>query len=72
MLNKPFLIVIYHSSLVKATINAARVSNLRNRVSQFYTSYLILMCAQVFPILLCPLSSNIHVKKISVYYLSFM
>jgi hypothetical protein len=32
MRNKPFLIVIYHSSLVKAAINAARVCKLRNVV----------------------------------------
>jgi hypothetical protein len=30
MRNKPFLIVIYHSSLVKAAMNAARVCKLRN------------------------------------------
>ncbi len=29
-MNKPFLIVIYHSSLVKAAMNAARVCKLRN------------------------------------------
>jgi hypothetical protein len=34
MLNKPFLIVIYHSSLVKATINAACVCKLRNVVNK--------------------------------------
>ncbi len=32
MRNKPFLIVIYHSSLVKAAMNAARVCKLRNGV----------------------------------------
>jgi hypothetical protein len=32
--NKPFLIVIYHSSLVKATMNAARVCKLRNGVKK--------------------------------------
>jgi hypothetical protein len=32
MWNKPFLIVIYHSSLVKAALNAERVSKLRNGV----------------------------------------
>jgi hypothetical protein len=31
--NKPFLIVIYHSSLVKAAINAASVCKLRNGVN---------------------------------------
>jgi hypothetical protein len=30
MLNEPFLIVIYHSSLVKGAMNAARVCKLRN------------------------------------------
>jgi hypothetical protein len=30
MRKKPFLIVIYHSSLVKTALNAARVCNLRN------------------------------------------
>jgi hypothetical protein len=32
MRNKPFLIVIYSSSLVKAAMNAARVCKLRNGV----------------------------------------
>jgi hypothetical protein len=32
MRNKPFLIVIYNSSLVKAAMNAARICNLCNRV----------------------------------------
>ncbi len=32
MRNKPFLIVIYHSSLVKAAMNAACVCKLRNGV----------------------------------------
>jgi hypothetical protein len=32
MRNKPFFIVIYHSSLVKAAMNAARVCKLRNSV----------------------------------------
>jgi hypothetical protein len=34
MWNKPFLIVIYHSSLVKAIMNAARVCKLRNGVNK--------------------------------------
>ncbi len=34
MRNKPFLIVIYHSSLVKAAMNAARVCKMRNGVSK--------------------------------------
>ncbi len=34
MRNKPFLIVIYHSSLVKAAMNAARVCKLRNGVNK--------------------------------------
>ncbi len=34
MWNKPFLIVIYHSSLVKAAMNAARVCKLRNGVNK--------------------------------------
>ncbi len=34
MRNKPFLIVIYHSSLVKAAVNAARVCKLRNGVKK--------------------------------------
>jgi hypothetical protein len=33
MLNKPFLIVIYHSSMVQAAMNAARACNLR--IAQF-------------------------------------
>jgi hypothetical protein len=32
MQNEPFLIVIYHSSLVKGAMNAARVCKLRNGV----------------------------------------
>jgi hypothetical protein len=32
--NKHFLMVIYHSSLVKAAINAARVCKMRNGVSK--------------------------------------
>ncbi len=34
MRNKPFLIVIYHSSLRKAATNAARVCKLRNGVKK--------------------------------------
>ncbi len=34
MRNEPFLIVIYHSSLVKGAINAARVCKLRNGVKK--------------------------------------
>jgi hypothetical protein len=34
MRNKPFLIVIYHSSLVKAAVNAASVCKLRNGVKK--------------------------------------
>jgi hypothetical protein len=34
MRNKPFLIVIYRSSLVKATMNAARVCKLHNGVNK--------------------------------------
>jgi hypothetical protein len=34
MQNKNFLIVIYHSSLVKAAMNATRVSKLRNGVKK--------------------------------------
>jgi hypothetical protein len=33
MRNKPFFIVIYYSSLVKATMNAARVCKLRSEYS---------------------------------------
>jgi hypothetical protein len=40
MRNEPFLIVIYHSSLVKGAVNAARACKLRNgvkkRLSFFY------------------------------------
>ncbi len=40
MRNEPFLIVIYHSSLVKGAMNAARLCKLRNgvkkRLSFFY------------------------------------
>ncbi len=34
MRNEPFLIVIYHSSLVKGAMNAARVRKLRNSVKK--------------------------------------
>jgi hypothetical protein len=34
MRNEPFLIVIYHSSLVKGVMNAARVCKLRNGVKK--------------------------------------
>jgi hypothetical protein len=34
MLNEPFFIVIYHSSLVKGTMNAAPVCKLRNGVKK--------------------------------------
>jgi hypothetical protein len=34
MRNEPFLIVIYHSSLVKGTMNTARVCKLRNGVKK--------------------------------------
>jgi hypothetical protein len=34
MRNEPFLIVIYHSSLVKGAMNAARVFKLRNGVKK--------------------------------------
>jgi hypothetical protein len=34
MRNKPFLIVIYHSSLVKAAMNAGRLCKLRNGVKK--------------------------------------
>jgi hypothetical protein len=36
MRNAPFLIVIYHSSLVKGTMNAARVCKLRKRLNFFF------------------------------------
>jgi hypothetical protein len=34
MWNEPFLIVIYHSSLVKGAMNAARLCKLRNGVKK--------------------------------------
>ncbi len=34
MRNEPFLIVIYHSSLVKGAMNAARVCKLQNGVKK--------------------------------------
>jgi hypothetical protein len=34
MQNKPFLIIIYRSSLVKTAINAARICKLRNGVNK--------------------------------------
>jgi hypothetical protein len=43
MWNKPFLIVIYHSSLVKAAVNAALVCKLRNvltkRLNFFFSQW---------------------------------
>ncbi len=42
MQNKPFLIVIYRSSLVKAVMNAVRVCKLRNGVNitpQFFFNF---------------------------------
>jgi hypothetical protein len=43
MPNKPFLIVIYRSSLVKAAMNAARVCKLRNGVNKTPQFLLCLM-----------------------------
>jgi hypothetical protein len=34
MRNEPFLIVVYHSSLVKGAMNAARICKLRNGVKK--------------------------------------
>jgi hypothetical protein len=34
MWNEPFLIVIYHSSLVKGAMNSARICKLRNGVKK--------------------------------------
>jgi hypothetical protein len=39
MWNKPFLIVIYHSSLVKGAMNVARVCKLRNGVKKTPLQY---------------------------------
>jgi hypothetical protein len=43
MRNEPFLIVIYHSSLVKGAMNAARVCKLRNVVKKTPQFLLFLM-----------------------------
>ncbi len=43
MRNKHFLIVIYHSSLVKAAVNAARVCKLRNGVKKTHQFLLFTM-----------------------------
>jgi hypothetical protein len=43
MRNEPFLIVIYHSSLVKGAINAARVCQLRKSVKKMPQFLLISM-----------------------------
>jgi hypothetical protein len=43
MRNEPFLIVIYHSSLAKGTMNAARVCKLRNGVKKMPQFLLFLM-----------------------------
>jgi hypothetical protein len=45
MQNKHFLIVIYHSSLVKAAVNAARVCKLRNGVKNTPQFLLFLMAS---------------------------
>ena len=45
MRNKPFLIVIYHSSLVKAAMNAARICKLRNGVKK-NPQFLLLLLAK--------------------------
>jgi hypothetical protein len=39
MRNKHFLIVIYHSSLAKAAVNAARICKLRNGVKKASISF---------------------------------
>jgi hypothetical protein len=39
MRNEPFLIVIYHSSLVKGAMNAARVCKLRNEVLKKHLNF---------------------------------
>jgi hypothetical protein len=41
MRNEPFLIVIYHSSLVKSARNAARVCKLRNGVKKKTPQFLL-------------------------------
>jgi hypothetical protein len=43
MRNEPILIVIYHSSLVKGAMNAARVCKLRNGVQKTPQFLLFLM-----------------------------
>jgi hypothetical protein len=43
---KPFLIVIYYSSLVKATMNAARICKLNNSVNKM-PQYLLFSMANV-------------------------
>jgi hypothetical protein len=43
MRKKPFLIVIYYSSLVKATMNAAHVCKLRNGVNKTHQLLLFSM-----------------------------
>jgi hypothetical protein len=43
MRNEPFLIVIYHSSLVKGAVNAARRCKLRNGVKKTPQFLLFLM-----------------------------
>jgi hypothetical protein len=43
MQNEPFLIVIYHSSLVKGAMNAARVCKLRNGVKKT-PQFLLFQC----------------------------
>ncbi len=43
MRNKPFFIVIYHSSLVKAAVNAARVCKLHNGLNKMHHFFLFSM-----------------------------
>jgi hypothetical protein len=46
MRNKPFLIVIYRSSLVKAAMNAARLCKLRNGVNKETPQFLLFSMAK--------------------------
>ncbi len=59
MRNKLFLIVIYHSSLVKAAMNAVRVCKLRNGVKKT-TQFLLFSLAkgQTMTIAHCQLRSD--------------
>jgi hypothetical protein len=49
MRNEPFLIVIYHSSLVKGAMNAARICKLRRNSVKKTPQFLLFLMAKGEP-----------------------